>query len=52
MQDAVILSMSALVKPELLRHQDKDLRLIVVNCISENHTENVSASMQTIMSLV
>lgn len=35
MQDAVLPSMSALVKPELLRHQDKDVRLIVVTCISE-----------------
>jgi len=32
---ALLPSMSALVKPELLRHQDKDVRLIVIACISE-----------------
>eukprot|EP01018_Ginkgo_biloba_P036140 Gb_09525 [translate_table: standard] len=35
MLDAVCPSMNALVTPELLRHPDKDVGLIVVTCISE-----------------
>lgn len=35
MQLAVAPSVTSLVKPELLRHQDKDVRLVVITCISE-----------------
>lgn len=35
MQLAVAPSVNSLVKPELLRHQDKDVRLVVITCISE-----------------
>ncbi|KAH9318124.1 hypothetical protein KI387_019893, partial [Taxus chinensis] len=35
MQLAVCPAKNSLVKPELLRHQDKDVRLVVITCISE-----------------